>query len=218
MRRTRVIGLALAATLSVAAVTAGSALAALPEFSGPFSKPFTSSSKSALFETVGGKKLKCTSVANSGEITSPNTGTITITFSGCKLGKLQCNTPGAAPGTIVTSLLQVAIHYINQAKKIVGADLFEPGGSPIMSYACGPAIRGIVIGSVIGRLTPINKLVIPSAVFKLVFQQTLGNQKYPNLEGGPIDILETSYGGPFEATGLASVDSILFAEPVTLFA
>jgi hypothetical protein len=87
-----------------------------------------------------------------------------------------------------------------------------------MQYACGPALRGVVIGSVIGRLTPINKLVIPSATFKLVFMQSLGNQKYPKLEGGPVDILETSYGGPFETTGLSSADSLLFGEPVTLSA
>lgn len=218
MKRMGITGLCLVAIIAMSAAMATSASAALPEFSPPFAKPFTSTSKGSLLQTVGGTKVKCTADTNVGEITAPTTGLVTITFTGCKLGKLFCNTPGTPPGMIVTGLLSMAIHYINKAKKEVGVDLEEPAGAPIMTFACGPAIRGVVIGSVIGRITPVNKPVIPSATFKLKFAQALGTQKVTKLEGGPIDVLEATFGGPFEGAGLASTDLILFGEPVTLFA
>lgn len=216
MKRMRVMGVCLVAVLAVGAATATVA-SALPEFTGPFPKTFTSTSKASLFETVGGTKTKCTADTNTGAITGPQSGEIQIMFTGCKLGKTPCNTPGAAPGTIVTNMLSMTIGYINKAKKVVGADLVEPT-SGFLAYGCGPLIFVRVQGSVIGRITPINKLVTPSEVFKLKFAQALGAQKYPNLEASPVDILESSFGGPFEVTGLASTDAILFGEPVTLLA
>ena len=217
MKRMRAMGCCLVVVFAVGAATAASA-SALPEFTGPFPKPFTSTSKASIFETVGGNKTKCTADTNTGAITGPQSGEIQIVFTGCKLGTVPCNTVGAAPGTIVTSLLSMRIGYISKAKKIVGADLVEPTSGGFTSYGCGPVIFVKVQGSVIGRLLPINKVVIPSAVFKLIFTQTLGIQKYPNLEASPIDILESSFGGPFEVTGLASTDAILFGEPVKLIA
>jgi hypothetical protein len=216
MHRMRITAACLVAAVAVGAATAASA-SALPEFTGPFPKTFTSTSKASLFETVSGTKTKCTADTNTGEITGPQSGEIQITFTGCKLGKIPCNTPGATPGTIVTSMLSMRIGYINKAKKIVGADLVEPT-TGFLTYGCGSATFVKVQGSVIGRLLPINKLVTPSEVFRLIFVQSLGNQKFPNLEASPIDILESSFGGPFEVTGLASVDKILFGEPVTLLA
>lgn len=218
MKRMRVVGVCLVAVLAVGAATA-TAASALPEFTGPFPKTFTSTSKASLFETVGGTKTKCTADTNTGAITGPQSGEIQITFTGCKLGKTPCNTPGAVPGTIVTNALSLTIGYINKAKKVVGADLVEPtSGAGFLAYGCGPLIFVRVQGSVIGRIRPINKLVTPAEVFKLKFAQALGVQKYPNLEASPVDILESSFGGPFEVTGLGSTDAILFGEPVTLLA
>jgi hypothetical protein len=218
MKRMSVAGLCLVAMFATSAATAVSASAALPEFSGPFSKTFTSTSKTSVLETVGGIAVTCTADTNSGEITGPQTGSVTIVFTGCKLGKVPCNTPGAAPGVIATATLGMKINYINKAKKEVGIDLVEAAGAPFMSYGCGPVLRGVVIGSVIGRITPINKLVTPAEKFTLKFAQAIGVQKPLKLEGAPIDVLETSFGGPFEQTGLASTDLILFGEPVKLTA
>lgn len=218
MNRIRTTGLCLVATLAIGGVMAGSASAALPEFSPPFSKTFTSTSKGNLLETVGGAKTVCPGDTATGEITGPQNGQIKITFTGCKLKKIPCNTPGVAPGTIITPLLIMKINYINKANKEVGIDLIEPLGSPVMQYACGSATRAVVIGSVIGRITPINKIVTPPKPFILRFAQAAGAQKVTNLEGGPIDVLETSFGGPFEGTGLASVERMKFGAPVKLIA
>jgi hypothetical protein len=217
MLRMRVMGLCLAAALSAGALAATSA-SALPEFSSPFSKTFTAKSAGSLFETVSGKKTKCTADTVTGEVTGPQSGTINFVFTGCAFAKTPCNTPGAAPGVIATGPLEWRIGYINKANKEVGMDIFEPFGGPFASYGCGSATFVKVTGSVIGRLTPINKKVIPAKVFKLKFKQTTGKQEVPALEASPIDILESSFGGPPEATGLKSTEAILFGEPVLLSA
>jgi hypothetical protein len=217
MRRLRGAGFCVATVVAVGAATA-SASAALPEFTGPFPKAFTSTSKGSRLETVGGNKTKCAADTNFGEISGPQTGSMTIIFTGCKLNKVPCNTPGTVPGTIATNALSMKIYYINKAKKQVGIDLVEATGAPFLEYGCGSATFVTVQGSVIGKVTPVNKLVTPSNVFKLRFAQSLGVQKISNLEGGPLDVLESSFGGPFETTGLKSKDLILFSEPVTLIA
>jgi hypothetical protein len=113
MKRIRLIGLYLAAVFSMSVVMAASA-SALPEFSSPFSKTFTSKSKASLLETVAKVKLTCKTDTNVGEVTGPETGFMTITFSGCKVKKVPCNTPGTPPGKIVTSLLAFTVHYIKE--------------------------------------------------------------------------------------------------------
>jgi hypothetical protein len=218
MRLTRIAALCVVAVFGTSAATAASASAALPEFTGPFPKTFTATSKGGLLETVGGNKTKCGADSAFGEITGPQNGFMTIVFSKCKLNKVPCNTPGLVPGSIATNLLTMKIYYINKAKKLVGVDLVEAAGLPFLEYGCGSSVFATVQGSVIGKLQPRNKLVTPAETFKLVFKQSLGIQEISNLEGGPVDILETSFGGPFETTGLKSTEQILFTEPVTLIA
>lgn len=215
--RTAGIGVLLAAAAAVAAIAAPAA-SALPEFSAPFSKTFTATSGAALLETVKGVKTTCKTDTASGEVNGPQSGTIQIIFTGCKMGKVPCNTPGIAPGTIATGVLSIRFGYLSKAKKTVGADVIEPAGLPMLTYGCGSATFVKVIGSVVGQVTPVNTLVTPPAVFKLKFAQTLGFQKFTNLEASPVDILESSFGGPFETTGLANNESLLFTEPVTLSA
>jgi hypothetical protein len=215
MRRIRIAALCAMVVLGTSAALVTSASAALPEFTAPFPKTFTATSKGSLLETVGGKKTKCSADSGFGEITGPQNGFFTIIFTGCKLNKVPCNTPGLVPGAIATNLLSMKMYYINKAKKEVGIDMVEAAGLPFLEYGCGTAVLARVQGSVIGKIKPKNKLVTPSETFKLVFKQSLGIQEVSNLEGGPIDILETSFGGPFETTGLKSTDQILFGEPVT---
>jgi hypothetical protein len=212
-----ITGLCLATMLTIG-VMAASASAALPEFSSPFAKTFTSTSKASLLETTSKVKLVCTADTNAGEITGPQTGSVTIAFTGCSLKKAPCTTPGRPSGEIVTSLLSLTLGYINKAKKEVGIDLASAAGSTFATFSCGSTLRGVVIGSVIGRITPVNKKVIPSAFFTLRFMQASGIQKITNLEGGPPDVLETSYGGPFLQSGLASIDRIFFSGPVLISA
>src|SRR5438094_671111 len=53
MQRLKVLVLAIVAALAMTAVATATASAALPEFSGPFAKSFTSKSGTGTLETVG---------------------------------------------------------------------------------------------------------------------------------------------------------------------
>jgi hypothetical protein len=216
MKRVRVGGLCVIAVFALSAGTAASASAALPEFSPPFPKPFTSKSGTSVLETVTKVKLVCTGDTNEGEVTTPATGVMKITFTGCSVKKTPCNSPGVVSGTIVTGVLGFTVGYINKANKEVGMDLVPATGGAFIEFICGTTVRGIAVGSVIGRITPVNIKVVPPQTFTLKFTQTAGKQAVKNLEGGPKDTLETSYGGPFLESGFASADKILFKEPVVL--
>jgi hypothetical protein len=220
MTRTITAAIYVVAILSIGAVAAASASAALPEFSGPFPKAFTSTSKASTLETVGKTKVKCEADTNAGTITGPNAGNLTITFTGCQTKTIPCNSPGAVPGEIVTHGLTSTLGYINRELKEVGIDFSNPAGALVLEFQCGPATAGVVRGSVIGKITPVNKLVKPPAHFTVKFAQKKGIQTIGKFEAGPLDILETSLnGGPFEPSGLNSVDLVKFAAPpVEIFA
>lgn len=217
MTRIRRATVCLVAMVAVAAAGAPSALAAIPAFTGPFPKPFTSTSKASTLETVGKSKVTCTADTDAGQITGETTGTVTIKFTGCMTKGFACTSPGASSGgEIVTHVLTSTLGYINRVTKEVGIDYANPAGALIAEFQCGN-ILGSVRGSVIGKITPINKVVKPAGHFTVKFGQKGGKQKVTKLAGRPIDILETSLnGGPFEPSGLASTDLIRFAEPVEI--
>lgn len=101
--------------------------------------------------------------------------------------------------------------------KKVGVDLSQPAGAPFMAFVCGEELRLVVDGSVIGTIKPINTLVTPPSDFTLKFAQKSGKQKPTMLEGGPVDVLETSLGGgPFEESGLASAEKLNFVGPLQI--
>lgn len=137
-----------------------------------------------------------------------------VRFKGCEAHQVQCSNAGAA-GEVVTSTLSGTLGYINRAKKIVGIDFAFPGAA-IASFICGN-LRVSVVGSIVGRIVPLNAKVNPPASFTLVFAQTKGKQKFTKLEGGPIDVLKSSLGGgPLEESGLLCIDAITFAAPTRI--
>jgi hypothetical protein len=212
MRRTRMVALCLTTMFAASGIAAASA-SALPEFTSPFPKPFRSTSKKSVLETVGKTKVTCKGDTNTGEIINPTTLTVTITFTGCESKKFTCTSPGAAVGDIVTKLLVGRLGYIHAPKKEVGLDLSADGGT-ITQFQCGNLVV-VVRGSVIGRITPVNKVVSAPGVLTLRFAQKGGKQAITKFEGGPPDVLESSInGGPFEESGLSSTDLIKVLSPV----
>jgi len=219
MTRIRTLGLCCIAMLALSVGLTASAWAALPEFVGPFPTPFTSKSGKTTLETVKKATITCATDKGSGEVTGPKTGVMRITLSGCEfvtLG-LVCNSTGVPPGEIVTATLIMTLGYINGPKKEVGIDLSTATGGPLMEFSCG-ALRVIVDGSVIGKITPVNKLVKPPGHFTLKFTQTSGKQKPTKFEAEPTDVLSTSFGGPFAESGLSSTDEVTFAIPTMIAA
>jgi hypothetical protein len=218
VRRRRRIGLCVAAAAVSCAVAAGPASAALPEFIPGAGVPFTVKSGKTILETVGKQKLTCLADTGAGEIIGPKNVTVVFVFSGCEHKKVMCNTPGVGPGEVVLQASGLLGYLVNPGIKTVGIDLSNPTGAPLMQFSCGAALRGFVVGSVIGQLTPVNKLVKPPASFSLKFSEAGGKQKITKLFAEPVDVPMTSYGGPLEESGLASTESISFKIPVKVVA
>ncbi len=225
MKRIRLIGLCLLAIFAASAATAASA-SALPEWSGPFPKPLTSSSGVSKLETKAGMLVECVADTNEGEVTGPNTALVKVRYTGCELvlatGKIPCMTPGAAPEEIVTFPLVGTLGYITHTptKTQVGLDLSDPAAGLIAKFVCRETTVEVV-GSVIGKITPINKFVKPAPAghFTLKFNGKKGKQKPAKFEGEPEDTLSASFGGgPFEPADLVSTDLVSFFEPVKIIA
>jgi hypothetical protein len=212
MKRTTMVGLCVTGALAIFSVAATSASAALPEYSGPFPKPITSKSGPIVIETVSGVKATCTRGTNTGEITGPKTGTVTLRLVGCEvLNVLKCNSPGAAPGEIVSSQLSSTLGYINKTKREVGVDLEAPAGTTA-EFECGTN-HVVVSGSIIGKITPVNRKVKAGSPFILKFTQTGGKQNPSKFEGGPTDVpMGSINGGPPEEAGVSARIEITLAE------
>jgi hypothetical protein len=215
MRRITSLGVCLAAVLAASALAASSA-SALPEFTGPFAKTFIATSGKTVLETVSKTKVTCASDVLPGEITGPQTGLAALGFAGCKMKKVPCNTPNSSSGFIGSTLLAMKVGYINKSKKQVGIDFSTATGAAFAEFTCGTAVRAVVRGSVIGAITPVNTAVVAPKTFTLKFVQKKGLQAVPNLEGEPVDVLESTFGGPFELTGLKATEAIPFPGTVEL--
>ena len=217
------LGLRLAATVAVTAATSAAtatAALALPEWSPPYPKTMSIASGPTTLESVSGEKIECVADTGSGEVTSPMTGSAKIILSGCErvlpTGKIPCQTPGLPPEEIaITAATRLGYIVHTPVKTEVGLDL--DNGNLLTSFVCGET-RVLVKGSVIGKLTPLNKPVKAGKPFTLKFKQAKGHQKPLAFEAEPPDFPEISFGGPFESAGLSSTEKITFAEPVTVIA
>jgi hypothetical protein len=215
MKRLRLLTALIAAFSLVGAVAAAGA-SALPEFTGPFPKPFGAKSGKTILETVGKAKLECIADKAKGEILTGTMGTASFVFTGCKLvlpaGAAPCNSAGASPGEIVTPPLPLTLGYIAHTplKTVVGLEVGH-SDAPLVMFECGAA-KATVIGSFIGKITPIKKVVpaAPAGHFTLAFTQLAGKQKPKHFEGLPPDVFEASFGGPFEEAGFSSKETVGF--------
>jgi hypothetical protein len=212
MMRFRIVGLCLMTAIGISATVSASASAALPEFSGPFPKSVTSKSGIAIIETVGGARASCQAGTNTGEITGPKTGTATLKLTGCVVLSFKCTSPGAAEGEIVSNPLSITLGYINKAKLEVGVSLESATGGPFAEFKCGP-VNVTETGSLIGKITPVNKIVKAGKPLKLKFAQRKGKQKPNKFEGGPIDVLMASVdGAPPEEAGVSTKVELTLTE------
>jgi len=206
----------LAAVGAAVAVGAGPASAALPELAAPPGMPFAAVSKAAVLQTASKVKIKCTADSAKGEVLGPKMLTVTLVLTGCTSSAVPgvlCNSPNGVPGEVATFPLIGQIGYIkSEPPAEVGLDLSDPAAGLITTVICGPSVDNIT-GSVIGRVTPLNK-----ATKKLVvkFSQKAGIQNPTHLMGGPLDVLESSFGGPPIPTGLAGSEPLVFPAPVAL--
>jgi hypothetical protein len=207
-------GLCLLAACAVGGALTAPALAALPEYVGHFPMHLTSTGGKVTVETISKIKATCKATSDSGEITGPKTGTVTIKLTGCAALGMECATPGAKAGEVVTSTLDTTLGYINASKKEVGIALSTTG--TFTEFACGPATV-TVTGSVIGAVTPVDKNLKAGKPFALKFKQSKGKQKPEKLEGEPTDVLMGSVAGSTsEEAGLSVSDKLKSSEALEI--
>lgn len=218
MKYLRRLSCCLMAAAAFGALGASASSAALPEFVGALPLAFNSTLKASTLETVAGPKITCTGGVDAGQVTGVKSLTVRITFTGCILNGISCRS-GSAAGVIESPVLAGTLGYIKAATKDVGLDLSQPAGAPILDFTCGEDLGLVVEGSVIGTIKPVNKNVAPPKHFTVKFSEKKGKQKPTKLEGGPVDVLGTSFmGGPLEESGLASTDELHFAGPLLIAA
>ena len=104
---------------------------------------------------------------------------------------------------------------MTHAKRIAVGVLVAGALSGAGSAAASAALSVNVRGSIIGRITPVNKNVLPpKGHFVVKWAQIKGHEKVTHFEGGPLDFPEASVnGGPIEAAGLTATDTLAFAAP-----
>jgi hypothetical protein len=213
MKRLRRLALCGLAALAMSAVAAASASAALPEFSGPFPKPYTSKGAKVVIETSG-IKLKCAASTDTGEVLGAKNGKVMIRLTGCEGDGFKCTSPGAKEGEMVTSELTTTLGYISKEKGEVGIALAAAAGTPYDEFECD-GLKIVVEGSVIGKVAPLNKKVKAKGHFTLKFNQLSGEQIPRKLEGEAEDVLEghlaTEPKTKLQA-GLKTVDEIKLME------
>jgi hypothetical protein len=194
MKRIKIIGLALVAVFAISAVAAASA-SAEPEFkpkNSAFPVKFSSSSTTnkTKLETEAGRKVECTGLNSSGELTAARkAGSIVVHFTKCKaiLGGLTpaCKTTGAAAEEIITKTLAAKPVFIEgktAAKEERGLDV-EPAtaGGAFAEFECAGTTLVVKNGtaaknSVIGRI-PAAFVGKQSKTAEINFEQLKGVQK-----------------------------------------
>jgi hypothetical protein len=218
MRNTRIrtLGLALVAVFALSVVTAAtaSALPTLPELVNSkgealVKKKYKSTSGKSTLENTKSEKITCKEDTDEGETTGLSTSTSTVKFKGCESSGVSCKTSGASSGEIVTSA-KGTLEWINEKEQEVGL-LLETEKKTITCLI----IKKEVEGSVLGIMTPVNKLVTPPETFSLAFKQKKGVQEPSEyeMEGKKVKVKTTTNG---VESGLETTDALTFEEAAEL--
>jgi hypothetical protein len=216
MKRIRIIGLAIVAALAISALASASAFAALPEwFKGgkviAAAVKVTGTGGAGTLETIGGKKVTCTSDSSEGEITPPkNAANVVVTYKGCESAGVKCNTAGKAAGEVVTNKVGGELVYVDAGKTKVGLLLKPATGTEFAKFECTAFVKVTVTGEVIGQAKPLN---IEQNTGELVFKQTKGVQEFRQIEGAGATHHLTSFG---EESAIEVTENLTFAEKVEL--
>lgn len=118
---------------------------------------FTSHGLVSVLSTTGNLTVTCSTNTGSGTYTNTKTGTIKLTFSGCKesIFGSSCNSTGSASGVIVTTESVFHNIYLTHTKTTPGVLVTPAGSEHFASFSCfGEASKHVVKGNgVIGHLS-----------------------------------------------------------------
>jgi alpha-tubulin suppressor-like RCC1 family protein len=174
---------------------------------------FSGSGAETTLTTVGHPTIKCLAANFSGEWTGPKTATVNVEFQACtNAAGAQCTTV-TNPNNKSEILLKGVLGELGfiryeavegKVVSVVGLDLkpYPPGNPSLAEYECtGSSEKGHLEGSVIGKITPINKMTTAQ---KLLYYATKAGEQRPEaFQGTPKDTLITSFteGLPEESKG-----------------
>jgi hypothetical protein len=212
MRRLKILTTAIAATAALTAIAATTATAALPEFEpGAKGETFTGTSGTGTLETSKkGIVSVCAADKIKGLLLSKAEVLITIDFETCKVFGIIFSSLGDKEN-IVLFHFTAKLCYINKEKKEVGLL-----GSILPLHLESGDLLLIVLGSLIGALTPVNT---KTKEFEIKYEQEKSVQKIKKCEGGPENLLFTSENeGAFELSGLGTTEKFTFTNAQELLA
>ncbi|MGN6258083.1 MAG: hypothetical protein ACTHN3_10095 [Solirubrobacterales bacterium] len=138
------------AVLAFAAMPAIASAAPTIDFSKATPIPFTGTSGISIPRNSGfAQEIECTSDTSKGEWTSSATGTLEITFKGCKnvATGLVCTSAGKASGEITAETLAFHLAYIKGFTKTVGILLTIPVSGKFTEYSCGSLFKVAFAGN-----------------------------------------------------------------------
>lgn len=205
--------------LAVLAPGVAQANAAQPEFAPPLPNTFAGASGPAKLQTVGGLIVTCEAGEADGEASEPSRMAIVLRFIGCTSNALPgsaCQTGGKHEGEIVTRPLVGELGYLSQEPVEAGLDLTPATEGPLLRFFCGEDLGAEVVGSVIGRIGPINR---HGFHMRLRFAENAGRQARKSFIGGDEDVPLLSFAfGEFERAGLAVTEVLTFASKTGIVA
>jgi alpha-tubulin suppressor-like RCC1 family protein len=185
---------------------------------------FSGSGLETTLTTAGHSTIKCLAANISGEWTGPKTASVNVEFQGCTTpAGAQCQTVTNPQNKSEIALKGVEgeLGYIKyeevegKVPVVVGLDLkpFPPHNPSLAEYECtGSTEKGHLEGSVIGKLTPIDKMTTES---KLLYSATKSGEQRPvAFQGAPPDTLTTRFttGFPEETTVGSGASSLNIKE------
>lgn len=167
-----------------------------------------------LLETVNKLSVECQTEASVGEYSgAKEVKNVVVTFKGCETVGDTCSTEGAAEGELVTKTLEGIVGFENKARKKTAFDLYPDGKTGLfIKFSCS----GLVIAVQGSVIVPIksDKMLLSGT---LKYKATKGKQQVEKFEGGPTDVLETTYkGGPFEQSGQTITTTLTNEEKLEL--
>ncbi|HST35494.1 MAG TPA: hypothetical protein VLK25_02540 [Allosphingosinicella sp.] len=157
----------------------------------------------AQLETVTKNLVTCEGESASGKYTGNKTvGSVIVTFTGCTSFGTNCNSEGAATGTVVTYSLEGVLGVeelgAEPALDKIGESLFPVGHSgPLAELKCG-GVPMTISGSIISPVST-NAMKLTAQVKS---KAAKGKQKPESFVGGPTEVLITTIeGGTPEQAG-----------------
>jgi len=185
----------------------------------PAGVAFTVAGGHTILTAPPNENVTCTSVSGTGsyDAGSKTTGTIQLTFHGCKASFFACTSAGQSSGTIKTTALTFHNIYYGPNKTTPGV-LITPNAGHFATFTCAGFLTAVVGGNgIIGEVTS-PKCGATSKTSTLNFEATGGTQKRMQITetGTKYDLSASLNGGAAATAGQDGTGTITFAKEATM--